>query len=207
MAYEYEVFISYKRGGFKDLWMDTIFKPYFVETLGNYIANPRVFIDKTGLINGEDWSDKIIYALAHSKCLVAIISPAYFRNSEWCIKEFLTIKYRQQRLNLRAGSTPPSLMWLIAIQEFENVPPILHTIEYANYAKYNLVGDAFFKRDEFIDFQKDLQKDVRTVANIIRYAPAWQEEWDTQAWKDEIKKVIDDYFATNSDPKQGFLSW
>ena len=128
-------------------------------------------------------------------------------NSEWCVKEFLTIKYRQQKLNLRAGSTPPSLMWLIAVQEFENIPPIIHTIQYANYIKYNVVGDAFFRSDDFLNFQKQLRNDVKAAYDIIRNAPPWQQEWDTQAWKGEIKGVIDDYFATNNDPKQGFLSW
>ena len=209
MAYEYDVFISYKRGGTKDLWLSTIFRPYFEEYLQDRLEGrrPRIFVDKTGLTTGADWSDEIIYALAHSKCLVAIISPSYFMSSEWCIKEFLTIKYRQQRLDLKAGSVPPSLMWLIAIQEFENVPPIIHTVQFANYIKYNVVGDAFFRSNEFLDFQRECRNDVKTVANIIRNAPPWQEEWDTQAWKDEIKRSIDEYFSHYNEPKQGFLSW
>ena len=63
MAYEYDVFISYKRGGTKDLWLETIFKPYFVEYLEDrLLRKSNVFVDKTGLINGADWSDQIIYA-------------------------------------------------------------------------------------------------------------------------------------------------
>jgi len=155
MAYLYDVFISYKRGGTKDVWLDKIFMPLFEEYLGDLFPNPKIFLDKTGLIQGADWSDAIVNALAHSKCLVAIISPSYFMNSEWCIKEFITIKFRQQKLNLKAGTVPPSLMWLIAIQDFENIPPIIHTIQYANYVNYNVIGDAFFRSDRYMNFQID----------------------------------------------------
>jgi TIR domain len=208
MAYLYDVFISYKRGGTKDVWLEKNFKPLFEEYLSDILLKkPEIFIDRTGLTQGADWSDGIIYALAHSKCLVAIVSPSYFMNSEWCIKEFLTIKFRQQKLNLQAGTIPPSLMWLIAIQDFENVPPIIHTIQLANYVKYNLIGDAFFRSDAFLDFQTDLRKDVKTVSNIIKNAPNWQEEWNTEQWKIEIKKIIEEYYQHNDDPKQGFLTW
>lgn len=208
MAYEYDVFISYKRGGTKDVWLDTIFRPYFEEYLQDLILRkPKVFVDRTGLANGADWSDGIIHALAHSRSLVAIISPSYFFSSEWCIKEFLTIKHRQQKLDLKAGKVPPSLMWLVAIQEFEMVPPIIHTIQYSSYIKYNVVGDAFFKTMDYIDFQRELRKDVKAVANIVMNAPKWDESWDTEEWKGETKKTIDEYFEQANDPKQGLLSW
>jgi hypothetical protein len=208
MAYLYDVFISYKRGGTRDVWLEKHFRPLFEEYLADHLlSKPKIFVDKTGLTQGADWSDEIIHALAHSKSLVAIISPSYFMNSEWCIKEFLTIKLRQQKLNLRVGTVPPSLMWLVAIQEFENIPPIIHTIQYADYSKYNVIGDAFFRAEEYLTFQRDLRKDVKTVCNIVKNAPPWQNEWDTETWQSEIKSIIEEYYQESNDPKQDLLSW
>jgi len=48
---------------------------------------------------------------------------------------------------------------------------------------------------------------VKTVFNIIKHAPPWQPEWDTEEWKTEIKRIIQEHYENNNEPKQDFLSW
>lgn len=95
MAYKYDVFLSYKRKTFLGEWVHNefcrFFQVYLEEALGYDVD---IFIDTEEIINGEAWKRKIESALIHSKVMVSICSSNYF-NSEWCIKEFAFMDYRQ----------------------------------------------------------------------------------------------------------------
>ena len=89
MAYEYDVFLSYSRKPQYLQWVENtflgLFEHYLAETLN--VRKVRIFKDDREIASGQDWSNRIKSALARSKCMVSIYTPAYF-NSEWCVKEF-----------------------------------------------------------------------------------------------------------------------
>lgn len=212
MPYINDVFISYKRGKVNEQWLNEIFLPYFENELDNILPfKPKIFVDKTGLTPGVDFTNELFRNLIFSKCLVSIWSPPYFRKSEWCITEFLTMRFKQEYHKLDAFTTPKTLLWPIMYRKVDPLPAAIKNINYLDYSEYNVVGEAFFKSEKFIKFQEQLQTEIKSIAEIILAAPDYNPYWDTPEGRKEITTVLQDYFTSNSDfdhpPVQTPITW
>ncbi|HTF29949.1 MAG TPA: toll/interleukin-1 receptor domain-containing protein, partial [Flavitalea sp.] len=141
MPYKNDVFISYKRGKISEEWLQDVFYPFFYDELNNALPfEPKIFVDKTGLTPGVDFSNELFSNLIFSKCLVSIWSPPYFRRSEWCLKEFLTMRYKQEYYQLSALTMPKTLVWPIMYRTVQPLPVAVKSISYLDYSDYNFVG-------------------------------------------------------------------
>ena len=212
MAYLYDVFISYKRGKINEQWLQQIFLPFFEDSLNNELPHqPSIFIDTTGLTPGVDFSNELFMNLLHSKCMVSFWSPPYFRKSEWCIKEFLTMKYMQEYYHLNAGTTPRTLIWPILYREIAPLPELASQISYLDYSEFNVVGEAFFKSDKFLKFQEKLQKDILSIVDIINHAPAMDPFFETIEGRDKTLVALKQYFEGKAEQTdliiQSPISW
>ena len=112
MPYINDVFISYKRGRINEQWLTDIFLPIFSNFLNDALPfDPKIFVDRTGLTPGVLFRDELFINLLYSKCIVSIWSPPYFRKSEWCVKEFLTMKNRKEFCQLSLLTMSKTLIW------------------------------------------------------------------------------------------------
>ncbi|MBC7867480.1 MAG: toll/interleukin-1 receptor domain-containing protein [Gloeobacteraceae cyanobacterium ES-bin-316] len=195
MAYLYDVFISYKRGKINEQWLQEIFFPFFKEYLNNALPHePKIFIDTTALTPGVDFSNEIFRNLMYSKCMVSIWSPPYFRRSEWCVKEFLTMKYKQDYHKLSADTLPRTLIWPILYREMRPLPELASQISYLDYSEFNVVGEAFFRSDKFIKFQEKLQADISSIVDIINHVPDIDPAMETAEGKTNTINALKQYF-------------
>ncbi len=212
MPYINDVFISYKRGRMNEEWLDKIFLPLFTEYLNDELPyEPRIFVDKTALTPGVDFNNELFKNLLYSKCMVSIISPPYFRKSEWCVKEFLTMKHRQERFKLDSFTTPKALIWPVLYREVEPLPAIMKNLSYLDYSEFNLVGEAFFKTEKYLKLQEKLQDDIKTIAAIISKAPELTPEWETPEGRQQVLAELNAYLEENCDvdvaPTQKAILW
>ena len=211
MPYQYDVFISYKRGKINEQWMEEIFLPFFINELDNALSTePRVFIDKKGLTPGVDFENELFSKLIYSKAMVSIWSPPYFRKSEWCVKEFLTSRYKQEYFHLNENTMPKTLLWPVMYRLVNPLPAAIQKINFLDYSEYNCIGDAFFKSDKFLKFQTQLQNDIKSLANIIENAPEYDPVWDTEAGKLKVLESLKSYYTSNDDfdkPFQTAIVW
>lgn len=211
MPYINDVFISYKRGRVNEQWLNEIFLPYFEDQLNNALPyEPKIFVDKTGLTPGVDFANELFSNLIYSKCLVSIWSPPYFRRSEWCLKEFLTMRFKQEYYKLSEMTTPKTLLWPVMYRKVNPLPIAVQSINYLDYSKYNLIGDAFFKSEKFLELQEQLQNEIQTVVDIIEDAPPYNDYWDSSEGRSEILQALKDYFDKNDDfdkPFQKPILW
>lgn len=211
MPYKNDVFISYKRGRINEQWLNEIFLPLFSDNLNNVLPHdPVIFVDKSGLTPGVDFNDELFINLLYSKCIVSIWSPPYFRKSEWCIKEFLTMKYRQEVLELSPLTNPKTLIWSVLYREIEPIPKIASGLHYLDYTDFNVVGDAFFRSSRYIEIQEKMQDDIKTLADIIMHVPPLKPEWETNEGRQQIANELNEYFNKNysdDQPKQDPISW
>lgn len=207
--YTYDVFISYKRDSINEQWLDDIFLPLFKSYLNNSLPEPpKIFVDRTNIIDGTEWTKTIEFQLAHSKCMVAILSPAYFfKRSEWCIREFISMKHREEILDLRPNNQPPGLIWPLMLQPINSKSEILHSIQMKDYSDYNRIGEGFKKNESYFHFQTKLRQDSNIIVSIIENAPNWKPEWDTPEWKNAIEEKVKRFLDDNIDPKQNLTSW
>jgi hypothetical protein len=212
MPYINDVFISYKRGKVNEQWLNDIFLPFFENELDNILpTTPRIFVDKSGLTPGVDFENELFKNLIFSKCMVSIWSPPYFRKSEWCVMEYLTMRFKQDYHKLNAFTTPKTLLWPIMYRKVDPLPPAIQNITYLDYSDYNVVGEAFFKSEKFIKFQEKLQGDIKSIADIIISAPPYNAYWDTPQGRTEMLQLLKEYFDSNSDfeqpPAQTPITW
>jgi len=73
MAYEYDVFVSYRRKS-RD-WVCEYFLPLFEYHLQEAVGGRAIsiFVDTEDIEAGDAWPQRLHHALAHSKCLVPAI--------------------------------------------------------------------------------------------------------------------------------------
>lgn len=200
MPYQYDVFISYKRGKINEQWLNEIFFPFFENYLDNGLPEkPRIFVDKTGLTPGVDFSNELFRSLIQSKCMLSIWSPPYFRKSEWCVKEFFTMQYKQEFYKINAGTLPRTLIWPILYREIEPMPAMLKKINYLDYSSFNVIGEAFFKSEKYLQFQEKLQADIESLIEIILNTPPLDASFETPEGQEKTIKALSDYFESRSD--------
>lgn len=212
MDYAYDVFISYKRGRINEQWLNETFFPFFQDYLNNELPHePKIFIDTTGLTPGVDFSNELFNNLLLSKCLVSILSPPYFRRSEWCVKEFLTMKYRQEQFKLGSTTKPKTLIWPIIYREIQPLPDLAKNISLLDYSEFNVVGEAFTKSEKYLRFQEKLQDDIRSIAEIIVNVPPLDVAIETDEGRKKIIDELNIYFEGNFDagaiPTQSPIAW
>lgn len=98
----FDIFISYSRAD-NDAghgWVTALSR--FIESESRLPGNdrPRVFIDTENIHSMDDWRDRILAALRHSKVLLVCLSPNYFA-SDYCQWEWEHFLQRQGPKHLR----------------------------------------------------------------------------------------------------------
>jgi hypothetical protein len=206
MPYTHDVFISYKRGTINEEWLDKTFLPLFKGYLNLIAVNEvDVYLDREGIVPGTSWPDSLRRNLAGSKCMVAIMSPSYFmKRSEWCVREFISMKYRQEVLQLHDGAVPPCLVWPVMLQSIPLArrPTLIHDIQLKDYSSFQYFEGASPEDPDYKRFKQTLNADCQVIAEIIDHAPEWQLQWESQDWLDMIERQVQDHF-TNYNPVQG----
>lgn len=207
MNYEYDIFISYKRGTDCEDWVRKTFRPLLIKMIRDYYlgeGDPKIFIDEEGIEIGAEWEKKIKIALARSKCMLAVWSPSYFRKSEWCVIEYSVMKFRQQKLVESPGANPFSLIWPIVFRKLDPVPPFVESIQMLDLTEYNSIISEESNAKKYSEFKEKIESKIKSLASMIANAPPWNEEWENENWfiepMEQIKKDIQSY-------KQILPSW
>ena len=112
LAYEWDVFISYKRRGSAGPFVHAL-RDQLVAFLGNHFQPVRVFLDDQDLDNGAPAEDTL-RALSRSRCVLAVWMPAY-EESDWCCKEWLSMRARERAL--RQAGVEASLVYPVVFTQ------------------------------------------------------------------------------------------
>lgn len=184
MGYQYDVFLSYRRKHPYGKWVDEIFYPLFVPYLEE-AANKdiSIFKDTEEIEAGSAWPQRIRNALANSRCMVSILIPSYFR-SEWCLKEFAVMDYRQKRLGYLTDQKPEGLIVPIKLFDGEHFPEDVQQIQMLDCREFLRAEEGVKKAQLFLDLDGVLQKWVYDVAAAMARAPEWDAAWLSDEWLD-----------------------
>jgi hypothetical protein len=176
MAYEYDVFISYRREPDAAEWTKNIFLPKFRSYLSAELGKARIFVDEQEIEGGDDWAESLKDALAKSKCLVPVLMTSYFQ-SEWCAREFAVMHHRQERLVRKPqGLIAPFVIW-----DGDDFPAPAKAIQHFPCHDYYFTHKGFLDSGTFFEFQQKLKDWVKSVAKVVRNAPDWNADWLTEA--------------------------
>ena len=179
MAYEYDIFISYRRNAETCAWIKDHFMPLLEVRLEFELGrNPVIFLD--GQIEiGTSWPASLGLALGRSRILIALWTGSYL-SSVWCTMELSHMLGREKIAKLREGVRPYGVIVPAFIHDGESFPANLGHIKPFEIQKtFNLRMARNSVLAEALDTALTAQ--APAIANCIRNAPAWRKAWPEQA--------------------------
>lgn len=176
MAYEYDIFLSYRRRNPVRAWVQEQFHPQLAQWLSESMAEePRIFIDE-GIETGETWPETLRHALAHSCLLVPVLSPPYFRSS-WCQAELDTMFLRERLLGLRTAENRAGLILPVRFHDGEHFPSHVRQMRPENFSDWAYGAPYFSNSEHHIGFVEAVKRFAMRLARRLPEAPAWQQDW------------------------------
>lgn len=180
--YSYDIFLSVKSDITFGEWVSTIFIPLFKSYVHQDIIavckRPTlgIFFYENSIQPGDPWPNELRDGIASSRVAVALCSPEYFY-SEWCLTEFHTFWERGKSKNKK-------LLIPASIYDGDGFPTdVKANLQFEDFSTFVIVGEGFRLTKKYSDFQEELKKFSRRVAELVRNAP------DYEAWPLIEKKV------------------
>jgi len=169
---QYDVFFSYKRNDLTEVWHNKV-----VERLEFWLNNElpdrdvAIFYDKESIEIGDRWRTKIGEALKHSRCIVAVLSPDYFK-SKWCYAEILSFLKRQETLEVGGG-----LIMGARFHDGHSFPSKIKAIQQLDFSEYASVNASFWETRKAAEFGEKIKEFAQVIAGHIKNAPDFQSDF------------------------------
>jgi hypothetical protein len=177
VAYEYDIFISYKRDAETNRWIADHLEPLLTTYVGLELGHPpRIFRDDQ-LEAGTTWPAALGAELARSRVLLALYTKTYFF-SEWCRRELFAMLEREQEAGLRVAANPGGLVVPVILHDCEELPPKLKNIQAQAIREcFNVRMRKDSPRAELL--ADEIGKLAKPIARAIDEAPVWRLDWLT----------------------------
>jgi len=175
-GYKFDVFISYCRHGNVQKWLLNHFLPKFRDCLTDQLAHtPRVYVDRT-MPRGVHWPSDLRKAMLHSKIMVPLFSPPYFR-SKWCLAEWESMRQREKLLGLGSLEHPQGLVYPILYSDSNNFPTEAKEISRWDFKKLSTPEPSFQDSRDWHLFHHRVTEVAEDLAELLPQVPDWQPDW------------------------------
>jgi TIR domain len=174
MAYQYDVFISYKNHHVTNHWVikfEERLSYWLTQSMGGY--KPNIFFDKDTIEIGSIWPNKLRNGLKFSKIILCIWTPEYF-NSKWCLSEWHSFEERERQFNLNAAY---SLVYPIQFADGIYYPDAAQRRQPFDVRDFNATMEAFWLTPKAIELEYKIQDFAEILALGIREAPNYDENF------------------------------
>ncbi len=190
MAYEYDVFLSYRRYKEWPTWVKEKFLPIFDHWLGEHLGREaQIFIDDYEIDTGMRWPEELAHSLAASRILVPLWSRQYF-NSTWCQLELSHMLAREQMCESK------SLVIPAIIHDGKSFPSWIQ-----NRVAMSLTDCVNIRMAKGSPTEEMLSKKIDTwvldIEKAIQRAPAYDPQWEEIAVEEFMRR-----FEDFTEPKQ-----
>ena len=177
--YEYEVFVSYRRRDPVLSWMNNHFFPKLVHWLPQFwpseMPTPRVAKDDQ-METGVRWPDRLAQMHAGSRCMVAIVSPEYFR-SAWCVSEWRAMQAREKLVGMATKQRTRGLIFpVLFCGDTSILPKEAASRQWADFTRLNFPDEVFRFHPSYLELDQAVQDVARDLVSMIKSAPkrrAW----------------------------------
>ena len=184
--YKYDVFFSYRRKRSTLVWTRRVYgllNHWLQEEIPD--RDVRIFVDEDDIDPGERWPEKLRDALRHSRCMVCVWTPSYFR-SDWCVSEWQSFREREKRLSMVSHG----LIAPMRYHDGEHFPKDARDVQWTDVQPYALIQPAFWNTQGAVDLEIVLKGFAHSVAKIIGTAPPFAADWPVSEWKAPPPKKI-----------------
>lgn len=174
--YEYDLFLSYRRGGTVPDWLRNHFHPLLLDCLTDELdREPRIFVDFE-LETGQHWPSGLVRALSHTRLLLPVWSPQYF-TSPWCLAEWRTMLAREDATGLRTGNRPHGLVYPVVFCDWQNFPDQAKQCQFRDLKKWSIPYPQYRNTEDYLDFHREVRTIAEELADQLHRVPVWNPEW------------------------------
>lgn len=185
MAYNYDVFISYKRHNEWPTWVKKVFYKLLDHWLNAEMAEGcRVFVDYR-LEEGQEWPGRLAQVLSESRVLVPLWSPQYF-TSNWCLTEMSLFTAREKTTGFGTPHNPQRLIIPAAIHDGASFPHDARLIQYREIQPLCNIRIASGGITEE-RLSEEIRNWVPNICAAIRQSPEYDPDWITLAYHNFMK--------------------
>jgi hypothetical protein len=180
MGYRYDLFISYSRRGNVLGWVKNHLYPVLKSCLEDELPRrPEIFIDDR-LEVGGNWPNELANALLHSRMLLAVWSPPYFRSS-WCLAEWQSMVKRQELLGMGTRQNPSGLVYPVVFSDGEHFPNEARVIQgVTSFKEWQFPYPQFRETAAYLDFHAAVSATSSYLAGRINTVPDWCPDWPVE---------------------------
>ncbi|MBY5685010.1 TIR domain-containing protein [Rhizobium leguminosarum] len=176
MAYQWDIFLSYPRTQYVQPWVDNHFLPLLHDHLDALLPNePRIFVDRAQPV-GVDWPDNIKSALKHSRVMVAVWTPPYFR-SHWCIAEWESMLAREQRFTVPGTVNQARLVYPVKYSDGRNFDERAKSTLVKDLSSFGYHLPNFREAIAYIDFYNAVRDIAEDIEMRLAAAPDWHPDF------------------------------
>jgi hypothetical protein len=164
MAYEYDIFFSYKRDRQSDAWhlkLKQKLEYWVSQELTD--GDVRIFFDIEEIKTGDLWKQTIASALRRSKCILCIWSRRYFR-SDHCRSEWQSFEKRSADLGM-------SLVIPTTISEDKDFPNDAQGRQSRDLSSYFSTFAVFWESPRALELEDQLRILAKDIARVIKASP------------------------------------
>ncbi len=175
MAYEYDIFVSYRRTSAIGPWVRKRLVP-LLETRINEVAREdvRIFCDED-MPDGANLPEQLKRSIRNSALLLTVWSANYFRSS-WCMAEWESFRERERQLGMFSAQNPLGLVYPIRYADGENYhPDAQQALCKKDFSGLNFIGDAFVGSLEYLQFERLVQEMAEDLARRFDALPQWND--------------------------------
>ncbi|MGN7805777.1 TIR domain-containing protein [Ensifer sp. 22521] len=176
MAYEWDIFLSYPSTPYVQPWVDNHFFPLLRDHLDALLPNePRIFVDRAQPV-GVEWPDNIKHALKHSRMMVAVWTPPYFR-SHWCIAEWESMLAREQRFASLGTVNRMRLVYPVKYSDGRNFDERAQRIQVKDLSSFGYHLPNFREAVAYMEFYEAVRDVAEDVEARLATAPDWEPDF------------------------------
>ena len=163
MNYEFEVFISYRSEDPPFTWLTDYFIKNFEYLLKSKIPQAKIFFDKSGLKGTDKWEPTLWEALAKSRILMPIITPSFFDDGSYTLKE---IAYMYRRHSISSESNALPIIPIVLCCDFED---LVFECQMYDFSNTNILGLTYSQKAKNVLIQKSEQlvSDIKKRRNNL----------------------------------------
>ena len=162
--------------------------------LAQSFADPRVFLDETGLTVGDTWEPRLKSALCKSITMVAVCAPIYYHpKHKWCGLEWAAMDGLSR--NRFPGQSSKTIFPLM-IRISDPLPPVMSETQYIDISRAMILGRKYYTYPEF-------RKTVAKIGDLIEKIAFELADSQVKAGCDSFQFPTKSAFSDYGIPLQG----
>jgi|SRR5262245_7082391 len=177
MAYQHDIFISYRRSPNVGRWVQNHLYPRLEARLNEISPEDVSIFCDFMMEEGANWPADIKRRVRGSRLLLTIWSANYFRSS-WCMAEWQSFRRREELLGLAGDENPLGLVFPVRYADGKHFPAeASRTLCRTDFSELNYPDEIFKESAKYLDFDKIVSKLATDLVDRLEDIPSWQEDF------------------------------